>query len=81
VLLTATLGLFLLSLTSCHVFMLGNVIFQECLSSISAFVVELGWGCLWEHVQHEPPTPCYCLGWGVWPCVLWFSCWRERIRL
>lgn len=39
-------GLFLLFLTSCHVFVLGNVIFQECLSFISAFIVKLSWGCL-----------------------------------
>lgn len=41
------LSLFLLLLTSCHLFMLGNVIFQECLSFISAFVVKMSWGC-WE---------------------------------
>lgn len=45
--------------------MLGNVIFQECLSFISAFVVELSWGC-WEcassallfGLRHCPCAPC-----------------------
>lgn len=27
--------------------------------------MELSSGCLWEHMQCEPPTLCCCLGWGV----------------
>lgn len=41
-----SLGLFLPFLTNCHVFVLGNMIFQECSSFSSAFIVELSWGCL-----------------------------------